>query len=328
MPNRLRKTLYIKDEDFRLSFLHGAYITASNLTSSSLKRICEQRLSPLYLSIHATDERIRRKLLGVPQIRPIAGLLKEWRQSGIRFHTQIVVCPGLNDGPVLERTLRRLAAFRPHLLSIAVVPVGLTRHRQGLFPIRPFTPHFAQQVLSTIERLEKMLTNQEGERFLFAADELYILAGRPLPPFSHYVDFPQIENGVGMMRRFLHESARFPITQSKKRRPRTTVMTGYSAFPFMKQLFSRLAKQSGAPFKVIPVLNRLFGPSVTVTGLLCGMDLLESMQTVAPDTDRFLLPPNCLNMDGLMLDDLTPQALSKRLGKPVIVSANPSEWIA
>ena len=294
MPKGLRPTLYIKDEDYRLSFLHGAYITATGLTPPILLKIFNQRLTPLYISVHSTDENIRRHLLGRPDIPPILPILKDLAENDISFHTQIVVCPGINDGPDLESTIQDLAGLRPALLSIAVVPVGLTKHRKGLPRLKAFTPPLARKILSRLIPLQKRIKE------LFMADEIYIQAERPFPPAKAYADYPQLENGVGMMRKFMEEFKSLPASGRD-----LGIITGVSAFPFIKKLFK-------PPCKVIPVQNRLMGKSVTVTGLLSGKDILDAIK--GKPLRACIIPPNCLNVDGLTLDGHTLKTLSEQSG--------------
>lgn len=304
LPAGLRETLYVKDEDFRLSFLHGAYMTATNLSKNALERIDRQRLSPLYVSVHATDEGVRRMLLGRRGIPPIMAVLKRLAAMGVTLHTQIVVCPGINDGAVLRKTTADLVSLHPAVASIALVPVGLTHHRHGLPLLTPVDKRLARRLLDEASGLRRRLKAD----FLFTADELHVRAGRALPPAGYYLDFPQIDNGVGMIRQAIDAfRARFG-----KRSPgdkRVGVVTGASAFPFVRKLLWKCT--------VLRVKNNFLGPSVTVSGLMAGRDILDTLLTLRGKLRICYLPSNCLNADGLTLDDWTLGKLSEKAGFPV-----------
>ncbi|OGJ90868.1 MAG: hypothetical protein A2268_09500 [Candidatus Raymondbacteria bacterium RifOxyA12_full_50_37] len=319
MPPGLRRTLYIKDDDFRLSFLHGAYITATNLSRKDIDRIFTYKISPLYFSVHATDRAIRNALLRNPRAPDIMGLLIKCAEKRIGFHTQIVCCPGINDGPVLRKTIQDLALLYPSLLSIAVVPVGLTRFRKNNDPVQPVTAYHARRILAIVHAAQNKIRSAHVPNFLFAADELYIAAHHTLPPFRHYRDFPQFENGVGMMRSFITELTRHIKTIHRRSSPqsRIGIITGTSAAPFLVPLFSRFGRKTGHVFRIIPVQNRLFGPSVTVTGLLTGVDMLAAACTLRHELDLVYIPPNCLNQDNLTVDGYTVKRMSGILGCPV-----------
>lgn len=318
MPRGLRKSLYIKDEDYRLSFLDGAYICGTNLSEADFARIFAQRLSPLYLSVHATDETVRRQLLRNPSPPPVLPLLRRLAENRIDFHTQIVLCPGINDRAVLKNSIHDLAALHPHLLSIAVVPLGITRHREKLPALKAVDPGYARKLMETIKPLQTTLRKKFRANFLFLSDEFYIKAGLPLPPYSHYLDFPQYSNGVGMMRDFIRS---FETTLLAAPYPKLSgealVLTGGSAYPFLRRLFARLSRQTGRTYTVRRVENRLMGPAVTVSGLLSGADLMTQAQDAERRFRTVFIPPNALNADGITLDGLDLQTLSAKCGRPV-----------
>ncbi|MCX8038282.1 MAG: DUF512 domain-containing protein [Candidatus Sumerlaeia bacterium] len=320
LPRGLRRALYFRDEDYRLSFLYGHYITGTNLMAGDLERIVRQRLSPLYISVHATDPQLRARLLGRTfGVPPITELLDFLAAHDIQFHAQIVVCPDWNDGAALLQTLADLRRYHPALRSVAVVPVGLTAHRAHLPRIRPVTPRYAAATLELLAPIMRQWQRALGERVLFAADEWYLRAGLPAPDYRGVDIAPQFENGVGMVGQFLR-----PWRQIERRLPRrlpsgsVAVVTGVSASVFLKPIVRRLNKIAGLRVRLIVVCNRLFGPTVTVSGLLAGRDILDALLS-CPRADRYLLPANCLRpWDHLFLDDLSLEQMADRLGKPVV----------
>ncbi|MBD3349796.1 MAG: DUF512 domain-containing protein [Candidatus Eisenbacteria bacterium] len=313
LPPGLRAGLSFKDEDYRLSFAFGNYITLTNLSEADYGRIARQRLSPLYVSVHASDDDVRRKLLGNPGAPPIMESLQRLADSGIELHTQIVVVPGMNDGDVLSKTLDDVAAMRA-VSSVAVVPVGLTAHREGLTPLEPVDAALASSIIEEVEGRQEGLLRERGSRVVFASDELYRGAGRTCPPAEAYEDFPQLENGVGLIRSFEREfAARTPalercLAELGDRAPErltVTIATGSSAAPFLSRLVvPALARAGPIEAKVLEVENNLFGPTVTVAGLLAGRDMASAL-AAGERTDLALLPAEALNADGVTLDGMT-----------------------
>ncbi|HUI67036.1 MAG TPA: DUF512 domain-containing protein [Nitrospirota bacterium] len=308
MPAGCRKSLYIKDDDFRASFLYGNYITLGALSESDWTRIFKQRLSPLYISVHATEPDLRSFILKNKKASDIMSRLKRLAAGGIRMHTQIVLSPGINDGLHLLRTVEDLAGLFPAVSSIAVVPVGLTAFRKGLFPLRSFTRRQARSVIEDIEPLGERYKKQFGTRLVFASDEFYIKAGEPVPPASFYEDFPQRENGVGMVAEFLREVSRTRLP-TKLVPVRGTLVTGVSFSSILKKVSDRLNKIEGVSVKQIIVANRFFGPTVTVAGLLTGGDIIHALR--GKDLgDMVLIPGNALKdgddvfLDGMHIDQL------------------------
>ncbi len=316
MPAGCRKSLYVKDDDYRASFLFGNYITLSNLREEDWERIFTQRLSPLYLSVHATEPELRSFLLGNKKAPDILFLIGRLAAGGIRMHAQIVLCPGINDGEHLRRTVTDLAAFYPAVQSIAAVPVGMTSFRKGLFPLRSYRPAEARRIILSLESMGKEYRKRLGTRLVFASDELYLKAKRPVPPASYYEDFPQLENGVGMVAAFLREARR---TRMPSRVPprAVTVVTGASFAPILKRSLERVRSIPGASVRVVTARNRFFGESVTVSGLLTGADILHAV------TDRNLgsllvIPRNTLKDDErTFLDDMSLEDLQEAAGVPV-----------
>ena len=318
LPKGLRKPLYVKDEDYRLSFLYGTYITLTNLTKSDLRRIKEQRLSPLYVSVHATDPVVRERLLGRSGLPPVLDLLGELTQAGIIIHTQVVLSPGINDGEVLERTVAELAELYPHVASLAVVPLGLTSHRARLPELQPVTSEYAAEFVTRWQPGSQRLALSLGEPWLFLADEFFIRGGVPFPPLATYGDFPQLENGVGMIPLFLDEAEEL-LRVAELLTPFTvTVVTGVSPYPFIREFLERLANVTGVTIQVVAVPNELFGPSVTVTGLLGGRDILASLR--GRELGSGVVIPDVMLKEGeLFIDDMTVEELSESLGCELIV---------
>ena len=318
-PRGMRKTVYFKDEDFRLSFLHGAYVTLTSLGESEIQRIIEQRLSPLYVSVHATDPDVRRTILGLKRDDCLLEKMDRLLEGGVSLHTQIVVCPDINDGVVLERSIRDLAERHPGVLSVAVVPVGLTIHRTGLHSLRAVDAAHAGKTIGTVDRLRERFREEMGEGFVYCSDEWYIRAGLDIPPTEYYDDFPQIENGVGMVRDFLEGVERLETVEGPPLLTgRLVLVTGISMMRYMEVFAQRLSARMGVDVRVVAVANRFYGESVTVSGLLTGGDILRALEGTAPD-ETVVLPPNCLNNDGLFLDDLTPEDISRRFGVRVVL---------
>ncbi|MBI5904395.1 MAG: DUF512 domain-containing protein [Deltaproteobacteria bacterium] len=320
LPKGLRRTLYVKDEDVRLSFLHGQYVTFSDLTDGEIRKIVRYRLSPLYVSIHTTDSALRRRMLGNREARDILPLLRRLARAGIALHGQIVVCPGMNDGEELERTLRGLSALRPGLRSVAVVPVGLTSHRAGLPPLRAVSREEARRTLSLLRRLRKEGVGRlGGEPFASAADEYYLIAGERVPGRRAYGSYAQIGNGVGLLRRFLDGSAALFRRKEWPGGPvGGTVVTGASAAPFVREFLEEFSRRAGVRFTAAVARNRLMGDSVTVTGLLGGGDILAAVEGKV--RGALYIPSVTLRDAGdLFLDGLTPADVSRITGARVRV---------
>lgn len=313
LPPGLRKPLYVKDEDYRLSFLNGNYVTLANLKPAELRRIVAQRLSPLYVSVHSTNPELRERLLGREGITPILEQLATLARAGIALHTQVVLCPGLNDGPELERTVADLAALHPAVRSLAVVPVGLTAHRRNLPPLRAVEAGYAREFVAHWQPRARALAKRLGSPFLFLADEFYLKGGLPFPPLGSYGDLPQIENGVGMVPLFLRDAARTLRAARRLGAFRVTVVTGVSSFGFVSDFLEKLGEKSGVEIVTLAVENRLFGESVTVSGLVGGNDIAAAL--AGREIGQALLVPEVMlkEGEGLFLDDLSLDELEARL---------------
>ncbi|ACH38002.1 iron-sulfur cluster-binding oxidoreductase, cyano_FeS_chp family [Citrifermentans bemidjiense Bem] len=324
LPKGLRGPLYVKDEDYRLSFLYGNYVTLANIGRAELDRIKEQRLSPLYISVHATEPKLREELLGKSGILPILDVMKELAEARITMHTQVVLCPGWNDGEAFARTVEDLASMYPAVASLAVVPVGLTEHRKHLPPLAPLTREFAASFIEEWSGKARLLEERLGEPFLFLADEFYIKGEIPFPSLESYGDLPQLENGVGMIPLFLSEAEQVLEDAEPVPGARVTVVSGESPYNYLAGFLAQLSTATGASVVAVAVKNRLFGPSVTVTGLVCGRDIISALKGVELG-DLVLVPDVMLKEgEGVFLDDLTVDDLERELGKTVqVVESTP-----
>ncbi|AJE03496.1 DUF512 domain-containing protein [Geobacter pickeringii] len=324
LPRGLRKPLYVKDEDYRLSFLYGNYVTLSNIGQSDIDRIVEQRLSPLYVSVHATNPSVREKLLGRKGIIPILDIMNELARARITMHTQVVLCPGLNDGAELQRTVADLVSLHPWVASLAIVPVGLTAHRTGLSSLEPVTAPYAREFVRIWQPEAERIHRECGEPFLFLADEFFIKAGEPFPPLETYGELPQIENGVGMIPLFLDQASRV-VRKARAMRPRTvTVVTGESPYRFLAEFLGRLEERTGARLVPVAVPNRLFGESVTVTGLVAGRDVIEALKGKELGDAVFIPDVMLKEGEGVFLDDVSLPELREALGARVeVVESTP-----
>jgi putative radical SAM enzyme (TIGR03279 family) len=319
LPRGMRKSLYVKDDDFRLSFLHGNYITLTDLDEPELERIVEQRLSPLFVSVHATDPALRWELLGRPRVTAeILPRLERLAKAGIRMHAQIVLCPDLNDGAHLERTVHELAPLHPHIATTAIVPVGLTRHRERLPALRTLTDDEARALVRTVTLWQAQFRERLGSRFVFLGDEVYLQAGVALPEAEAYEGFPVAEDGIGLVRRFEDDVVRALRRPRPPAVPRdVTLVTGALYAPRLARLVAAIA---GATVRVAAVPNRFFGGSVSVAGLLTGQDIAHHLATLPTLGEAVVVPAVALrDRDGVFLDDMTPADLSAAVGVPVHV---------
>jgi len=318
LPKGLRRNLYIRDDDYRLSFAYGNFATLSNLKERDERRIVEYRLSPLYVSVHATPWEARKVLLNNPRVPNIVEQLTRLAAHGIQFHCQMVIVPGLNDGDVLEASLGDLWNLGDAVITVAVVPVGLTQFNH-LFKGQSMGREQASGLLAAVARWGDRAVAERGARWVFGSDELYLLASERLPDAAYYEDFPQIENGVGAvasLRTRLDEGlASLPSMPGR----RIGVVTGTAMAPLMGELVERVAGQTGATIEVIRAENSLFGPGVTTAGLLVGADMRRVLDG-RTDLDLVLIPAESINDDGLFLDDETFESLRGTLSMPVMAS--------
>ena len=322
MPKGLRRSLYIKDEDTRHSFANGNYVTLGGMPVEELERICSLGLSPLYVSVHATDPHVRRTMIGNRHIPDIMRQLSFLEKNGISFHTQIVVCPGFNSGAILAKSLDDLRSFTRGLLSIAVVPVGLTRYRRKT--LVPVNRDEARRICSLVMAKSDKDRQRFGSRRIFLADEFFILAGHSIPPRSYYEDYPQMENGVGLVRMLLDEWKKIkhdhgwkhagPPVGKHRRSGRTLIVTSESAFPFLKKIAAQLnGILPGTAAVVFPVRNGFFGGMVTVAGLLTGKDIIKQVKAMKTGWNRIVLPGIIFNSRGHTLDGYSAERIRKSL---------------
>jgi putative radical SAM enzyme (TIGR03279 family) len=324
MPAGMRSSLYEKDDDYRLSFLFGNFITLNDIRERDLARIIELRLSPLYVSVHAVRKSVRDRLFGRPMRRSIVEDLRRLARAGIVIHAQIVLIPGINDGAALRETVRELAALYPACRSVAIVPVGVTRHRAGLPRLRRVTAAESRALIDWAERERDGLKRRTGgDCVLHLADEFYLAANRVLPPADAYGDFPQLSNGVGACRSFLIQLER-DIERAKRRAnaPRcVTIATGVLGARFLRRYAAPLIAERlpSLSLRVVVVRNRLFGPAVTVSGLLSGRDIVRAALR-GKAAGCLVIPPNAVNHDGRFIDDMNARGIERELGIPVVVA--------
>jgi len=316
MPDDCRRSLYVKDDDYRASFLYGNYITLGSLQENDWQRIFAQRLSPLYISVHATEPALRSFIIGNKRTPDILTSLRRLATGGIRMHTQIVLVPGINDGHHLQKTIMDLSMLFPDVLSIAVVPVGITAFRKNRFPLRTFTEREARAIIERVSALGSRFKKLTGTRLVFTSDEFYRIAKRPIPRPAYYEDFPQIENGVGMVADFLEAAS--GVCLPKRISPtHATIVTSVSFGPILKRIIKPLRKIQGLKLNLIAAQNSFFGPSVTVAGLLSGGDILTALKKT-PDNSIVFVPATTLNDEGtLFLDGMTICDLEHALGSTI-----------
>ncbi len=323
LPKGLRKPLYFKDEDFRFSFLKGNFITLTNTSRDDIQRIIRQRLSPLYISVHTVEEKLRKRMLGNPKIPDILPSLRKLVKGKIVIHTQIVLCPGINDGRHLRKSIRVLSGFYPYVNSIAIVPVGLTRFRKNLFPLKPVGKSLAQETLKISQEFQKEFQRRLGRNLVYLSDEFFLLAGLDIPKASYYDDFAQIENGVGLLRKFLDDFKRdkekLPLVLDKKLG--LTLVTGKLAFNHMKRIEDHLKKTRNLKVNVITVKNDFLGESITVSGLLAGRDIILALKNRKNLGEIVILPPSCVNHQGKFLDELKVKDVEEQIKRKVILGS-------
>ena len=313
-----RNTLYFKDDDARLSFLMGNYITLTNLSPREAQRIIDLRISPINVSVHATDPQLRSTLLGNKAGGDSLEYMRAFGAAGIVMNGQIVLCPGWNDGEHLQRTMEDMAAWG--FASCSIVPVGLTKYRQGLAKLEPVDRETACAVINQVDAFGAKCLQQTGSRMFFCSDELYIRAGRPLPDEDYYEDYVQIENGVGLLRSLITEfHAALRLEDAPVSASPYTIATGVSAAPFLRELSEKAAEKTGAAGQVIAIENNFFGHTVDVAGLVTGGDLIAQLKG-RPLGSRLLIPVNMLRHGGdVFLDDLHVSDVESALGVPVTV---------
>jgi len=319
-PPGLRTDLYLKDEDYRLSFLSGNYLTLTSLRKKDLKKIKAKRLSPLYISVHSTDMKIRNRMLGNPQAPDIVPILKSLVKNNIFMHTQIVVIPGINDGNHLNSTIEKLSSLYPYVASIAVVPVGLTKHRKDLEKLKPVSGSIAAKLISQIKPIQDQFINSINDPLIYLSDEFYLLADQKFPALEFYGTLDQIENGVGMVpsllkefNDFFKENPKFEKNQKYK----ADIICGTLIYKILIPVIKRFNKIKGLKLNLVPVKNHFYGKSVSVTGLLTASDIIKTLKNI-DSKDPLLIPCEMLKFgESLFLDDQTLEQLASVLKRPV-----------
>ena len=328
LPKGLRQSLYFKDDDSRLSFLHGNYITLTNLSERDIERIIEMHISPINISVHTTNPELRVKMMRNKHAGEVLSYMRRLAEADIRICAQVVLCRGINDGPELDRTMKDMLSYLPALDSVSIVPAGLTRYRQKLYPLEPYSPEECRAIIEQVGRVGDECVKEYGRRVFFCADELYIKGGVELPDDEYYEGYSQLEDGIGMVTSQAFEfDAEFGFLEDDLEEfvsPRAvTVVTGVAAYASIRRLCDRLqAAVDGLTIRVVSVINHFFGETITVAGLLTGKDMAEQLEGLDLG-DEVLVPENTLRADGdLFLCGMTPDELSERLGVPVRISPN------
>jgi putative radical SAM enzyme (TIGR03279 family) len=321
LPKNMRETLYFKDDDSRLSFLQGNFITLTNMSDEEIDRIIAYRISPINVSVHTTNPELRIKMLNNKNAGKIFDILKRFNEAELEINCQIVLVPDVNDGQELERTLMDLSSLYPSIKSVAIVPVGLTKYREGLVNIRTFSKLEARNLLEFIEEKQKKFLKTKGTRFAFPSDEFYLLADYPLPNYEEYEGFPQLENGVGMMKFFRYEIDREieNIAETFFLDKKYIIATGTLAKEFMEISATKIMnKFKGLKLHVIPIDNKFFGETITVSGLITGGDLISQLIDI-DNIDGIIIPKSMLRKDtNVFLDDLTIEDVEKELNTKII----------
>ena len=336
-PHGMRSSLYIKDDDYRYSFLFGNFITLTNLKEHDWQRLDEQKLTPLYVSVHATDPDLRRKMVDGPRAGDIMNHIRRLGDIGITCHTQLVLCPTINDGAQLDRSIRELTELRPIVESISVVPLGLTKYNNmiktgDLPPLRSYTREEAQTIVAQVQQHQRRfeVENPDGDPFVYLSDEWYYLTGQEFPPAQHYGSYSQIENGVGMTRYLVDQWARTKrrLPTAMKESRRVTLVTSTMAQPVIEGIAQDIRAIEQAEVQVLPIVNKFFGELVTVAGLLCGQDVLDALHENGNLGDLVLLPRVMLDNEGTrFLDDMTVEEFKAQVHARVEFVRNAQETI-
>lgn len=315
LPKGMRETVYFKDDDTRLSFLQGNYVTLTNLSDEEIDRLIKMRVSPINVSVQSTNPELRCMMLHNRFAGKCYDIMKKFAQNNIYMNCQIVLCPEINDGSELDRSISDLAALFPYVNSVSVVPVGLTRYRDGLYPIKPFTEETSKKTVYQVQRWQDKLYKEIGTRLIYLSDEFYLNAKIPVPKADTYEGFPQLENGVGLIASMQEEfDAALKLMKNKKYNRTVTIVTGEAAAPFIRSLTERLMEKTDIKIDVYAVKNNFFGGGVNVAGLVTGTDIIEQMSDKKMG-DIMLIPHSMLrDEDEIFLDDVTLSQLESKLG--------------
>lgn len=329
LPKGMRESLYFKDDDSRLSFLFGNYITLTNITEHEIERIISMHISPINISVHTMNPELRVKMMNNRFAGEKLGIIKRLADAGIKINTQLVLCPGLNDGEELKYSIDELAKLYPSVQSIACVPVGLTKFREGLFELEPYNKQTAAQTIDIIENFSNEFKKQNSIRLCYPSDEFFLLAERPLPDEEYYDDYPQIDNGVGLWTSLRDEFiCEIENTDIKAVNKKISIATGVAAYPLIKEMSEMVSRKFGVEITVYKIINHFFGEQITVAGLLTGQDLLGQLE--GKDLGEKLLIPLVMTIDytshstdkNKFLDDITLKEAEKILDIPIIPTGN------
>lgn len=319
MPRGMRKSLYVKDDDYRMSFFHGNFITLTNLLKPDIDRIIKLHMSPLYVSVHTTNGPLRQRMMGNPTASEIMDQLRKLTAGGIKIHCQIVLCPGINDGRELDKSIEDLISLWPGVSSVAVVPVGLTKFRKKLYPLKKVDKHVARRVINQVRKWQTYCKKRLNYTFVFLADEFYIVGEEEFPPYSHYEDFPQTENGVGLIPLFMQslKKAYNHLPQKMQNPKKVSIATGLLAHKFIKKAVSPLKQIQNLDVEVFPIKNTFFGQDVTVAGLVTAEDLISQLKHKNLGCELFI--PEVMLKEGekTFLDNLSIENVEKNLSVPV-----------
>ena len=323
----MRPSLSVKDDDYRMSFLYGNFVTLTNIREEDFARIHRLHLSPLFVSVHTTDGELRKKMLNNKRADQIMTQLQRLSDMEVEFHSQIVLCPGINDGKVLEKTIEDLMSMQPMALTLAIVPVGLTRYRDQCYPLRKFTKEEAGNVIDQVAKWQKKNIAKSGKSFVYLGDEFYFIAGRPLPSYEHYDMFPQLENGIGITRNFMAEwkECEDNVCNPSKQPIYLDIVCGKSAGQIIKPMVDALVSDNVFA-RIVVVENKFFGEDITVTGLLTGKDILEKLKMIGGKRTGVIIPGIALRAgEQIFLDDISLEELAKELGTQIKVAYDGAE---
>lgn len=324
LPKGMRETVYFKDDDTRLSFLQGNYVTLTNMSAEEIDRLISMHVSPINISVHATDPKLRQMMLNNRFAGKCYDIMRKFAQNNIYMNCQIVLCPGINDGNNLDKTISDLAALAPYVNSVSVVPVGLTRYREGLYPLRQFNKNESIAIIKQVEDWQKRLLKQIGSRLVFLSDEFYVNADSEVPKSEEYEGFPQLENGVGLMSSMKEEfESAVKLIEPKKRNRKVIIATGEIAEKFISDLACQIEQKApGVQINVKAIKNNFFGGGVNVSGLICGCDIIEQLKEV-PKSDAVIISQSMLrDDDDIFLDDTTVSEVEKEIGMPILTALN------
>ncbi|WP_053956916.1 DUF512 domain-containing protein [Inediibacterium massiliense] len=323
LPPDMRETLYFKDDDSRLSFLQGNFITLTNMADQDIEKMIRYRISPVNVSVHTTNPALRVKMLHNKKAGNIYERIEKLAHAGIKMNGQIVLCRDINDKDELEKTIKDLSSLYPHMESVAVVPVGITKFREGLYPLKIYDENSSKEVIKQVEKLQNILLKEIGTRFVYLSDEFYVVAKEPLPSYEKYEQFLQIENGVGLMAKFQHEVIHYlkELESDPKVHKKVSIATGKSAKEFIEKIARQVEKKfSSVEINVFEIKNFFFGETITVAGLITGTDLIYQLREKSLG-EKLLIPTSMLKTgEEIFLDDVTLQDVEKELNIKVVVS--------